>query len=97
MLLGPTGVSKTELIKALAKYLFNTDEAMVRSDMSEYLEKRNEEAAMCHSWALDMLRPFCQVEGRAQRISEQHPILCGPGSNGSELATPTALSVHLFR
>jgi len=59
MFLGPTGVGKTELIKALVKYLLNTDEAMVRLDMSEYLEKQNEEAAMCHSWALDMLRPFC--------------------------------------
>ncbi|MEO0802885.1 MAG: ATP-dependent chaperone ClpB [Cyanobacteria bacterium J06642_2] len=37
--LGPTGVGKTELAKALATYLFDTDEAMVRIDMSEYMEK----------------------------------------------------------
>ncbi|AFZ03587.1 ATP-dependent chaperone ClpB [Calothrix sp. PCC 6303] len=37
--LGPTGVGKTELAKALAAYLFDTDEAMVRIDMSEYMEK----------------------------------------------------------
>ncbi|MEM6503098.1 MAG: ATP-dependent chaperone ClpB [Cyanobacteria bacterium P01_C01_bin.89] len=37
--LGPTGVGKTELAKALASYLFDTDEAMVRIDMSEYMEK----------------------------------------------------------
>jgi len=37
--LGTTGVGKTELAKALADYLFNTDQAMVRIDMSEYQEK----------------------------------------------------------
>lgn len=37
--LGPTGVGKTELAKALAAYLFDTEEAMVRVDMSEYMEK----------------------------------------------------------
>ncbi len=37
--LGPTGVGKTELAKALAAYMFDTDEAMVRIDMSEYMEK----------------------------------------------------------
>jgi len=37
--LGPTGVGKTELGKALATYLFDTEDAMVRIDMSEYMEK----------------------------------------------------------
>ncbi|MBM3924491.1 MAG: AAA family ATPase [SAR202 cluster bacterium] len=37
--LGPTGVGKTELARALAQYLFDDDEAMVRLDMSEYMEK----------------------------------------------------------
>ncbi|MEO1621266.1 MAG: ATP-dependent chaperone ClpB, partial [Cyanobacteria bacterium J06632_3] len=37
--LGPTGVGKTELAKALASYLFDTADAMVRIDMSEYMEK----------------------------------------------------------
>jgi ATP-dependent Clp protease ATP-binding subunit ClpC len=37
--LGPTGVGKTELAKAIAKYLFNSEEALVRIDMSEYMEK----------------------------------------------------------
>ena len=37
--LGPTGVGKTELAKALATYMFDTEEAMVRIDMSEYMEK----------------------------------------------------------
>jgi len=39
--LGPTGVGKTELAKALAAYLFDTEEAMVRIDMSEYMEKHS--------------------------------------------------------
>ena len=37
--LGPTGVGKTELAKALARYLFDTDESLIRIDMSEYMEK----------------------------------------------------------
>jgi ATP-dependent Clp protease ATP-binding subunit ClpC len=37
--LGPTGVGKTELAKALARYLFDSEEALVRIDMSEYMEK----------------------------------------------------------
>ncbi len=37
--LGPTGVGKTELAKVLARYLFDTDDALVRIDMSEYMEK----------------------------------------------------------
>ena len=37
--LGPTGVGKTELAKALAEYLFDSEKAMVRIDMSEYMEK----------------------------------------------------------
>ena len=39
MFLGPTGVGKTELARALAEYLFDSDQAMVRLDMSEYMEK----------------------------------------------------------
>lgn len=39
MFMGPTGVGKTELAKALAAYLFNTEEAMIRIDMSEYMER----------------------------------------------------------
>jgi len=37
--LGPTGVGKTELCKALAKYLFDSEDALIRIDMSEYMEK----------------------------------------------------------
>lgn len=39
--LGPTGVGKTELAKALAEFMFDTDEALVRVDMSEYMEKHS--------------------------------------------------------
>ncbi|MDH3915462.1 MAG: ATP-dependent chaperone ClpB [Chromatiales bacterium] len=41
LFLGPTGVGKTELTKALAAYLFDTEEAMVRIDMSEFMEKHS--------------------------------------------------------
>jgi ATP-dependent Clp protease ATP-binding subunit ClpB len=41
MFLGPTGVGKTELTKALAEYLFDNETAMVRLDMSEYMEKHS--------------------------------------------------------
>jgi ATP-dependent Clp protease ATP-binding subunit ClpB len=41
LFLGPTGVGKTELTKALAQYLFDDDAAMVRIDMSEYMEKHS--------------------------------------------------------
>jgi len=41
LFLGPTGVGKTELTKALAAFLFNDDTAMVRIDMSEYMEKHS--------------------------------------------------------
>ena len=39
--LGPTGVGKTELAKTLAEFLFNDEDAIVRVDMSEYMEKHN--------------------------------------------------------
>jgi ATP-dependent Clp protease ATP-binding subunit ClpB len=41
LFLGPTGVGKTELAKALAEFLFDSDEAVVRIDMSEYMEKHS--------------------------------------------------------
>jgi ATP-dependent Clp protease ATP-binding subunit ClpB len=41
LFLGPTGVGKTELCKSLAEFLFDTEEAMVRLDMSEFMEKHS--------------------------------------------------------
>ncbi|GHA07747.1 chaperone protein ClpB [Arenicella chitinivorans] len=41
LFLGPTGVGKTELTKALAEFMFDTDDAMVRIDMSEFMEKHS--------------------------------------------------------
>jgi len=41
LFLGPTGVGKTELCKALAEFLFDSDDAMVRVDMSEFMEKHS--------------------------------------------------------
>jgi len=41
LFLGPTGVGKTELTKTLAEFLFDTDQALIRIDMSEYMEKHS--------------------------------------------------------
>ena len=41
LFLGPTGVGKTELTKALASFLFDDEQAMVRIDMSEFMEKHS--------------------------------------------------------
>src|SRR5438876_8134422 len=41
LFLGPTGEGKTELCKALAEFLFDTDQALVRIDMSEFIEKHS--------------------------------------------------------
>jgi ATP-dependent Clp protease ATP-binding subunit ClpB len=41
MFLGPTGVGKTELTKALAEFMFNDDKALIKVDMSEYMEKHS--------------------------------------------------------
>ena len=41
LFLGPTGVGKTELCKALASFVFDSDQAMVRLDMSEFMEKHS--------------------------------------------------------
>src|SRR5690554_8131102 len=54
LFLGPTGVGKTELCKALASFLFDTEEAMVRIDMSEFMERSEERRVgkECRSRAL---------------------------------------------
>lgn len=41
LFMGPTGVGKTELCKALAQYMFDTENAMIRIDMSEYMERHS--------------------------------------------------------
>ena len=43
--LGPTGVGKTQLAKVLARYLFDTEDALIRIDMSEYMEN-----SPCPDW-----------------------------------------------
>lgn len=51
MFMGPTGVGKTELAKALAGYLFNTESALIRIDMTEYMEKtRSFPFSWCSTW-----------------------------------------------
>ncbi len=46
LFLGPTGVGKTELCKSLANFMFDSDDAMVRIDMSEFMEKHS----VSHVW-----------------------------------------------
>ena len=46
--LGPTGVGKTELARALAEFLFDSEQALVRLDMSEYMEKHTVEIGRAH-------------------------------------------------
>jgi len=41
MFLGPTGVGKTELTKALAEFMFDDEKSLIRVDMSEYMEKHS--------------------------------------------------------
>ena len=57
LFLGPTGVGKTELAKALADFLFDDERAMVRIDMSEYGEKHSRGAAGRCASRLRRLRP----------------------------------------
>src|SRR5207249_11239382 len=45
--LGPTGVGKTELSRALAEFLFDDENAMIRIDISEYMEKLTASRLMC--------------------------------------------------
>lgn len=52
LFLGPTGVGKTELCKALATFLFDSDDAMVRIDMSEFMEKHSVSRLSVHLLAM---------------------------------------------
>ena len=47
---GPTGVGKTELSKALAKFLFGDEQACIRFDMSEYAQENSDQKLIGHSW-----------------------------------------------
>ena len=55
MFLGPTGVGKTELAKALAEFMFNDEKALVRMDMSEYMERHA--TSPPHRFAAGLRRP----------------------------------------
>ena len=56
LFLGPTGVGKTELARALAEFMFDSQDAMVRIDMSEYMEKHSGRAARRRASRLRRLR-----------------------------------------
>ena len=56
LFLGPTGVGKTELTKALAEFLFDTEDALIRIDMSEFMEKALGRAADRRAAGLRRLR-----------------------------------------
>lgn len=56
LFLGPTGVGKTELCKSLANFLFDTEEAMVRIDMSEFMEKHAVAVSLAHRLATSAMK-----------------------------------------
>ena len=73
LFLGPTGVGKTELSKALAEAVFGTEQALIRVDMSEYMEK--------HSSPTDRIPSgIRRLRGRrpALRKSAPQPVQCDP-------------------
>ncbi len=69
LMLGPTGVGKTELSKALAAFLFDDEQALLRVDMSEFMEKHAVVAADRRASGL------CRLRGRRRRS----PKRCGAG------------------
>ena len=62
--LGPTGVGKTELAKTLADFLFNTEDAMIRIDMSEYMEKHAVSRLMARRLDMSASRKVDNFTGR---------------------------------
>jgi energy-coupling factor transporter ATP-binding protein EcfA2 len=80
LFLGPTGVGKTELCKALAEFLFDTEEAMVRIDMSEFMEKHSVARLIGAPPGLRRLR-----RGRLPHRGGAAPAVCGdPARRGRE-------------
>ena len=80
LFLGPTGVGKTELAKALAEFLFDDERAMVRIDMSEYSEKHSRGPPRRRPARLRRLRP-----GRAAHRGRAAPsVLGGAARRGRE-------------
>jgi len=60
LFLGPTGVGKTELCKALAEFLFDTEEAMVRIDMSEFMERHSVARPLKRAIQQELENPLAQ-------------------------------------
>ena len=86
LFLGPTGVGKTELARALAEFMFDSQDAMVRIDMSEYMEKHSVVAARRRAARLRRLR-----RGRpADRGRAPAPVLRACCSTRSRRPTPTS-------
>ena len=73
MFMGPTGVGKTELARALADLLFDTEDALIRLDMSEYMEKNSVNRLVGgSSWLCGLRR-----RGATLRGGTSPPLLCG--------------------
>ena len=88
LFLGPTGVGKTELCKALAEFLFDTQDAMVRIDMSEFMEKHSV-ARLVGRLRIRGLRGG----GVSHRGGAPSPLLgdpAGRGGEGSSGCVPTS-------
>ena len=86
LFLGPTGVGKTELARALAEFMFDTQDAMVRIDMSEYMEKHAVVAPGRRAARLRRLR-----RGRPADRGRAPPAVLGAScSTRSRRPTPTS-------
>ena len=70
---GPTGVGKTELAKALAGYFFGSEEAMIRIDMSEFMEHHTTSKLLAH---LQVMLAIKKVVSLQKLCAENHIALC---------------------
>ena len=89
--LGPTGVGKTELARALAEFLFDDERAMIRIDMSEYQEKHTRRAADRRAARLRRLRR----RRPADRSGAPASVLASCCSTRSRRRTPTCSTCFL--
>ncbi|MEI3416787.1 MAG: AAA family ATPase [Christensenellaceae bacterium] len=72
--MGPTGVGKTELSKALAEAVFGDEQAMIRLDMSEYMEKHAVPSSSVRRLGMSALRTAGSSRKGAPPTLQRHPV-----------------------